>query len=391
MRTLACAAALLVGAACSQKPEVRAKLDDGVAVRAAYVCRKGSGAADEATELPCRLELATQPALALPVPLCDAVELAEDASGTAVGHRCAGRPWSIVRLRGARGADGPRYLQDCNAPVGDGPKPDWSKLGAIEPRAMALLDCASGDAIAWAEIARAIAEDSGPELAAKFVVATTLRPPTIDRPRKHADGWTLAFDSLPAPAQVIVRKEVCPALQNASSSSVLYTRAALRCPHDGANVGEIALQAYRNHLAASRRDFGGSLERSGAAEAPTDLTIAELGFVMEALIALEQRPKEAAQASCERIGEFSRQYDPVRVAVSASVLARSKTRCPALDANRLLWPCELASAPKSKISEHVARFASPAAGASPALPSSNEALFEALTIDGQYPKDWACP
>lgn len=367
--------------ACTPRPEEQARLEDGVVVPAVYRCKKVGSDTD------CHLELKTQPALDIQVPPCERAELAEDASGKAIAHRCGpGKPWSVVRLRRAN-----RYLADCNAPLGSGPKPEWSKLGAVEPRAMQILDCESGSARAWGEIAQAIAEDSGPELAAKFVVATTLRPPAIDRPRKHADGWTLAFDSLPAPAQVIVRKEVCPALQNASSSSVLYTRAALRCPHDGANVGEIALQAYRNHLAASRRDFGGSLERSGAAEAPTDLTIAELGFVMEALIALEQRPKEAAQASCERIGEFSRQYDPVRVAVSASVLARSKTRCPALDANRLLWPCELASAPKSKISEHVARFASPAAGASPALPSSNEALFEALTIDGQYPKDWACP
>jgi hypothetical protein len=364
MRALLGAVAI-AAAACTPKAE--AKLEDGVVVPALYACRK----ADE-----CRLELKTQPPIEVPVPACDRAELAEDAAGKAVAYRCAGKPWNVVRLRG-----GDRYLVDCNAPLGSEAKPDWSKLGAIEPRAMPLLDCANGAARAWAEIAKSIVEetgDRGAELAAKFVIATTLRPHG-----KDADGWLLAFDGLPPASQELVRKETCPALQRPTSPSLLYQRAARRCPIDAPNVPEIALQAYKNHLAASRRDFGGLPERSGATLPPADLTDVEQAFTMEGFIALKQKPQEAARASCDLINQLSREYDPVRVAVAASILALTKTRCAALDKKTDLWPCDLALPQRSKIEERVARF--------PDLASANDALFDAITIDGKYPPDWRCP
>jgi hypothetical protein len=104
---------------------------------------------------------------------------------------------------------------------------------------------------------------------------------------------------------------------------------------------------------------------------------------MEGFISLKQKPKEAARASCDFISQLSREYDPVRVAVAASVLALTKTRCAALDKKSDLWPCELAAPQKSKIEERVGRF--------PELVSANEALFDAITIDGRYPPDWKCP
>jgi len=368
MRARGLLGAAILFAACTPKSEVRAKLEDGVAVPAVYACRKPEE---------CRLELKTQPPLNLAVPVCEQAELAEDASGKAIGHRCAGKPWSVVRLRG-----GNRYLTDCNAPVGSDPKPDWSKLGAIEPRAMQLLDC---EPATWAEISRSIVEDNaehGAELAAKFVIATTLRP----RGKEPVDGWLASFDGLPPAGQALVRKETCPALQRSASPSLLYQRAAQRCPSDATNVPEIALQNYKNHLAATRPDFGGSPERVGASVPPADLTDVELAFIMEGVIALKQKPKEAAQTSCEVLDRLSRQYDPVRIAVAASVLAITKTRCPALEKKSDLWPCDLVAPQKSKISEHVAQLATANILASP-----NEALFDAITIDGKYPADWKCP
>lgn len=365
--------------ACTPRPEEQAKLEDGVVVPAVYRCKKVGSDTD------CHLELKTQPALDIPVPPCERAELAEDASGKAIAHRCGpGKPWSVVRLRRAN-----RYLADCNAPLGSGPKPEWSKLGAVEPRAMQILDCESGSARAWGELAQAIAEDSGPELAAKFVVASTLRP---TRPGTDEDGWVRAFDELPPPAQELVRKETCPALQKASASSLLYVRAARRCPLDAPNVAEIGLQAYQNHMNASRREFAGSdTDRVGASVAPRNLNNAELALVMEAFVALKQRPKEAAATACDRIAVFSREYDPVRVVVAASVLSLTKTRCPALDKKSDLWPCDLVAPQKSKISERVAQFGAPPAGAMPVLVSPSEAVFDAVTIDGKYPPGWSCP
>lgn len=366
-------AAVFLAVACTSKSEVKARLEDGVVVPAAYACRKVGE---------CRLELGTEPALVIPAPVCEKAELAEDASGKAIAHRCAGKPWSVVRLRG-----GDRYLEDCNVPLGSGPKPDWPALGAIEPRAMPMLDCANGAARAWSELARSIAEESGPDLAAKFVIATTMRP----TPRGAEDGWVLAFDGLPAPARSLVQKETCPALQKAAAPSLLYARAARRCPHDAPKVPEVALAGFKNHLGASRRDFDGSTDRTGASTAPADLTSQEHAFVMEGFIALKQRPKEAAAIACEGIGSLSREYDPVRVAVAASVLALTKTRCPALDKKSDLWPCALGTPQKSAIAERVARFGDPPAGAAPVLSPPNEAVFEAITIDGKYPPDWRCP
>lgn len=369
----------LFGLGCT-KSEERARLSDGVPIAAIYRCKKVGP-----TETDCHLEIKTQPALDLPVPSCEHAELSEDASGKAIGYRCvdlhADEPWSVVRLRGAR------HLDDCNSAVGTGPKPDWSKLGAIEPRAMQLLDCAKGSAAAWSEIAQAILADSGPDLAAKFVVATTLRPPAD----MNDDGWARALKDLPPPAQELVKKETCPALQNGAAPPLLYARAATQCSFDGAAAGEVALKAFKNHLAASRQDFGGTIERTGALVSPTNLTAVEVAFAMEGLIAMKRLPQEAAEAACERLEGYSRNYDPVRVSVAASVLALTKTRCAHLERKSDLWPCDLGTPSKSKVADHVAAFATPPPGAAPILASPSEAVFEAISIDGRYPPDWKCP
>lgn len=364
----------LVG--CSEKSKVRAKLKDDVPYRATYACEKD-----------CRLDIETTPPISLPVDPCDDVTLAEEASGRGIAYRCSGGPWTVVRLRGNG-----RYLKDCISVLGTAQKPDWSKVGPIAPQAMQLLDCAEGDAKAWAEIARSIAEENGEqgaELAAKYVVATTLRPsPTIGKASQgYPDGWALAVQALPAAGQAIVKNETCPALQKSASSSLLYARAGRICPFDAPNVGDVALAAFKNHLDAPRKDFTGLTERNDAKTPPDDLSAPELAFAMEGLIALKQRPKEAAETACAHIGDYTREFDPVRVSVTASVLALSKTRCEALDKKSPLWPCDLVAPQKSVIAAEVSKFGN----VPPHLSSANEAVFEALSIDGKYPPSWHCP
>jgi len=381
-RVVLAALALIAGAACSSKSGVRAKLDDAK-VAAKYSCGNGPSG-----HLSCWLDLATTPALQFTVPTCnDRAELAEDEAGKLVGHRCAGEPWRVVRLRGKG-----RYIEECNVAAGANGKPDWSKLGPVEPKALAMLECAQDAPRAWVEITRAIMEESSPEAAAKLVVSTTLRPSgTQSRAfQGNDDGWVDAFDVLPPPAQAIVRKETCPALQKPASSLLLYSRAARRCPLDATNVADVALEAYKNRVVVPRSEFGGMNERSGANIAPHDLNVAELGFVMEGFIALKGHPKEAAQISCENINGLSRKDDPVRLVVAASILAVTKTICPALQRKGDLWPCDLPTPQKSKIAELVAQFGNPPPGAPPVLAMPNEALFEAISLDGQLPPNY-CP
>lgn len=377
-RALLAAAAALAAVACSEnKPKVLAKLDDGALYRATYTCAKEG----------CTLAIETKPAISLPVEACDDVTLAEEAAGKAVAYRCRGGPWRVVRLRG-----GDRYLQDCISVLGTAQKPDWSKVAPIEPQAMQLLECAHGSSRAWAEIARSIAEENGEkgaELAAKYVVATTLHPsPTMGKASQgYPDGWALAVQALSPAGQEIVRKETCPALQKSAAPSLLYVRAGRICPFDGPNVGDVALGALKNHLDAPRSDFTGLTERNDAKAPPDDLSPPELAFAMEGLIALKQRPKEAAETSCAHIGDYSREFDPVRVSVAGSILALSKTRCEAVDKKSPLWPCDLVAPQKSALAAEVAKF-----GATPPeLPSANAAMFEALSIDGKYPPNWRCP
>jgi hypothetical protein len=369
-------AALLLGlGACSEKSDVRAKLEDGAVYPMTITCPAGKE---------CALTVKTSPAIAIGVGDCPSPALAEESTGKAVAYRCSeGAPWNVLRLRG-----GDRFMVDCNQPLGNDAKADWSKLKPFATSAMKLLDCNRGAAKPWLDLSRAITDESGADAATGFVVGSTLHTSEgMGNPAlAYPDGWIDSFDALDAAGQERVRKETCPALANATTPSLLYVRAVRRCPLDDGATVTAAFDAFKSGLAAERSDFVGSERRHDPNATFSDLNPPEIALMLEAMVAIKTRSKEMAETACASIATLSRKEDAFRVSLAATVLANTKTHCAAVEARGPLWPCGLVGPAKSKIDAQIDHFATGVVP--PILTTANESLFAAMTIDGKYPQAW---
>lgn len=335
----------------------------------------------------CKLHIST--GIDVPMVSCaGGMDLAEAPDGKAIGYRCHAGPlsdentWAAVRLRG-----GTRFIDDCSAPLGNAAAPNFAALGKVESAEIRLVDCAKSAPVVWSEVAKSVQEESGSNAAASFEIQTSLRPPTATYAQlpSYVDGWVQAFGQIDPIAQATVRAEICPAIGNVLTSPVLFMRAVRTCPLGDATPD--MLRWMHDALSAPAPDF--VRERvTNATDPPAELNPSELALATAASIAVSANPKAASSIACTAIEKLSREGDPVRVAIAASVIALSKTRCAALESYTPLWPCDLESPIKTKTAEAVSKLVWKP-GTLPIVPSANYAMFEALTIGGILPAGYA--
>ncbi|MCA9588549.1 MAG: hypothetical protein KC657_24700 [Myxococcales bacterium] len=322
---------------------------------------------------------------------CTKVDLAEDREGKFVAFRCKGaESWTVLRLRG-----GDRRLRECDAPVGDGRKPDFAQLGPVRDATSRLLACVSQGGLSASrvveEIARSITEDDGDDVASRVVVdlaASTLEPADGG----ERDPWRAGFAALSDRGRELAHAGLCRGLAQPDVEPTRYARAAARCSHDG---------AAPNALAQFRRWFATSEPPAdrGAAEEVRARRLRASALRWATWVAAEGAPEEAGKLACElgggAPGEVSR-------TLAAMLVAHAQTKCPGVASWRRRPPCGdvdcdggLCSAGevRARIDGHLVRDALDDAGARawPVPPSESLAVLGAWHAQGPLPRSITLP
>lgn len=251
------------------------------------------------------LHVETTPPFDEPIRGCDHVDMVEDDSGRHIGFRCKGTAsWSVLRLRG-----GDRRIRECDAPIGEGKKPDFTKLESVRKSADRILSCPDIDVYSTnAELTRSIAEDEGAAAAIDFVSQTLA---SREVPEAFiVDPFDRGLDALAPSSRTKAMAQLCEALDDASGKEggARYLRAALRCPFDSPNAGRGAVTI-----------FGALLSPHGDRS-----KTAERALYWAAMIGSEKTPAEIGRVAC---AAATTDLAGSRRAIVAGVLGQTKTKC----------------------------------------------------------------
>ena len=255
---------------------------------------------------------------------CESVDLAEDAAGKNVAFRCRGTTaWTVVRLR--RGAE---HVEECDAPVGVGSKPDFAALAPVVSIADKIVPCLERDGRHqglpddFAMLVRAISEDSGATAAALFVERLVDRPSSD--PGSFPDRWEQAFAALQPAGRDMLLAKLCVALRTAGASDWRYVRAARTCPlaPDGL-IETVAKQRLEATFASSKT------WTSGLGAFAVEFRSAEWAALLT--------PPSAAPSACRAVSSLPIGDDRLRIA--NAVIAKHRVRCEEPGRSRIAPRC----------------------------------------------------
>lgn len=265
---------------------------------------------------------------------CHHLDLAEDSAGTNVAFRCQGqKSWSVIRLLG-----GDRHLMECDATVGSGPTPDFTRLSSLRDAAPRIMECVERRYGAptervWLELVRSVYEREG-DAAVSAVIVETGKSWRGAPPGMY---WSGGLDALPPPARAKALAAVCASL-GGTDAYPLYRRAAELCDLAAPAVGDGALRELRTVLGIHANWSQAVVTFEEATDAGVMKTWSQTQFaeIVDALawaapIAAKHHPREAGAVACETLSrgrERSLLFVDDRAILVANVLAATGHRCP---------------------------------------------------------------
>ncbi|HSO32232.1 MAG TPA: hypothetical protein VLT33_06950, partial [Labilithrix sp.] len=248
---------------------------------------------------------------------CEKVDLAEDDAAKNVAFRCDKTgEWTVLRLRGKD-----RHIRECKPPVGTGSKPSFGALATVVDAAAQLLDCAESPDVGErgersAEIVRSVREEGGSAAATALVVSASARSGAF-APDRRGDSWESMLEALTPPERATALARLCEGLVRAETAPAAYLHAIRWCALDDVQgTGDAALARLRAML------------RGGA-----ELGNLELRWI--AALASRARPIEAGDLACTS----GRDLRAPGAEVLIALIARARTRCPAVTAALTPPPC----------------------------------------------------
>lgn len=240
---------------------------------------------------------------------CTKVNLAENETGTLVAFRCVDpqrTPWTLIRL----GKSG-RHFLECAPPL-DGDEPDFGDVPPLAQAASKIVGCFESPASqtygdVFKNLADELRETNGDQAVVRFMIEAAGSDGTT-----NGDPWTTQLAELKPSDRALVLKGVCPALLDASTTSMRWIHAAAECPLDDPAIGNVALERVR----ASFKDEPGDV---------STLAYWDPSFAHAVLIAMRAHASEVATAGCAYLAQAR---SDIRALFAEAAIAYTKATCP---------------------------------------------------------------